>query len=340
MATPTQTLPSAYVWRRVHSLFGLLIALFLTEHLITNSQTALLLGADGSGFVRAVNFIHHLPFLPVIEIGLIGVPILFHAIWGIRYAVQARSNTRHTSGKAPSLGKYSRNQAYSWQRITSWILFVGLILHVSYMRFYRYPDEAQIGSQQYFSTRLSLDPGLYTVAKRLDVTLYSSKMIDKEKEELVKIEKHKSESEAVRMYEGLSEQLDEKGEILFSTRAETVLDRYQLIDQKTQFLKMLTKRSVSDSQVVAVAKDFGTATLLMVRDSFKSYWKAGLYSIFVLAAAFHGFNGLWTFLISWGMIIRMRSQKKMVNVCVGLMVIIAFLGLASVWGTYWINLKQ
>lgn len=340
MATQTKTVPSAYVWRRVHSLVGLLIVLFLTEHLITNSQSALLLGDDGSGFIRAVNFIHNLPYLPVIEITVIAIPILYHAIWGIHYAVKARSNAHHTSGKTPALGKYARNQAYTWQRITSWVLFLGIILHVSYMRFYNYPDEAQVGTQKYYFTQLSLDPGLYTVAKRLGVTLYSHSMIEKEKDELAKLNRHKSESEAVRMYEGLSDQLDEKGEIYFSNRAETVLDRHQMAQQKRNYLEMLTKKPVTDGEVVAVSKDFGTATLLMVRDSFKSYWKAGLYTIFVLAAAFHGFNGLWTFMITWGMIIRMRSQKKMVNLCVALMVIIAFLGLASVWGTYWFNLKQ
>jgi hypothetical protein len=72
----TYTLPRAFVWRRVHSLMGLWLALFLTEHLLTNSQAALLLGDNGGGFVRTVNWIHDLPYLQVIEVFLIGTPIL------------------------------------------------------------------------------------------------------------------------------------------------------------------------------------------------------------------------------------------------------------------------
>ena len=88
------------------------------------------------------------------------------------------------------------------------------------------------------------------------------------------------------------------------------------------------------------AKDFGTAVLLMVRDSFRSPIKGFLYTIFVLAAAFHAFNGLWTFFITWGLVIQMKSQRTIVNICTTLMVIIALLGLAAVWGTYWVNLYR
>ena len=87
-------------------------------------------------------------------------------------------------------------------------------------------------------------------------------------------------------------------------------------------------------ETVASAKDFGTATLLVVRDSFLSLPTGILYTIFVLAAVFHAFNGLWTFMITWGVVIRMRSQIFAVNVCIGIMVIVGFLGLLAIWGSY------
>ena len=66
---------------------------------------------------------------------------------------------------------------------------------------------------------------------------------------------------------------------------------------------------------------------------------AVLYTIFVLAAAFHAFNGLWTSLITWGAMLSYQSQRAMIPICwlgVGLL---AFLGLAAIWGSYWINLR-
>ncbi|MCB1119021.1 MAG: hypothetical protein KDK65_03590, partial [Chlamydiia bacterium] len=92
-------------------------------------------------------------------------------------------------------------------------------------------------------------------------------------------------------------------------------------------------------QTKVIANDFGTATLFLVRDVFKNPWMMGVYTIFVLAACFHAFNGLWTFCISWGVTLSRRSQLMMRKVSVGLMVLIACLGLASIWLTYWVNLR-
>src|ERR1700719_477349 len=78
-------IPQAFIWRRAHSLTGLWLVLFLIEHLIVNSQAALFVGDNGNGFVNAVNSIKDLPYLPVIEIFLLGVPFLIHGLWGIKY---------------------------------------------------------------------------------------------------------------------------------------------------------------------------------------------------------------------------------------------------------------
>lgn len=114
----------------------------------------------------------------------------------------------------------------------------------------------------------------------------------------------------------------------------------KITSKKKEFIEALTKKKIERNQVIAQCPDFGTATLLMVRDSFKSVFKAILYTIFVLAASFHGFNGLWTFCITWGFVIKQRSQSKMVNVCYAVGALVALLGLASIWGTYWINLAK
>jgi len=299
-----------FFWRRIHSLTGLWIVLFLIEHIITNSQAALLVGDSGMGFIRAVNFIKDLPYLPAVEIGLIGTPIALHAVWGIKYALTAKSNSSVTNGTKPSLPEYGRNRSYTFQRISSWILLVGIIAHVGYMRFYLYPVEVEEGIHSSYFVRVSKDPGLYPVAERLGVLIFDQQRID---------------------------------EVVQAQGPQVVGDNLveeQRIEYQKEWVAALQKRKLKSNQVIAVASDFGTAILLNVRNAFKSPYEGVLYTIFVLAAAFHAFNGLWTFMITWGVVLKMRSQRRAVNVCIGLMVLIGLLGLASIWGTYWVNLKQ
>ncbi len=335
-------LTKEFIWRRVHSLTGLFLVLFLIEHLLTNSQAALLIGENGEGFIRGVNFIKNLPYLPVIEIVLIGVPFAIHGYLGIKIALRGRFNSYRNNGSRPSLPEYGRNRAYTWQRITSWILLLGVIGHVSYMRFYRYPEQLNFGEDKFFFTRLNMDPGLYTVAARLGVQIYTPEKI-KQAQELLRGETQKAaevlqEAKTLRAEEHKG--LESIIPIPYSTRADRILTKAQEIAEQEKYVKALQSKSLSSTQVMAVSKDFGTATLLMVRDAFKRLGTGILYTIFVLAAVFHGFNGLWTFMITWGWVIRMRSQSTMVNVCVGIMIIIGFLGLAAIWGPYWINLRN
>lgn len=334
MTATSLPLNRAFIWRRLHSLMGLWIVIFLIEHLLTNSQAALLIGNNGEGFIRAVNLIKHLPFLPIIEIVLLGVPILMHGIWGLQILRTSKINSYRSKGTRPSLPEYGRNRAYTWQRITSWILLVGIIAHVGYMRFYMYPTVVDNGEQEAYFVRLSMDPGLYTVSDRLGVKLYNEKAIDELKTEIERQEKVMTP--VVNEVEAIQES---PPPYIYKDQIALVMKRYQNFEDRKDYLKGLEKRSISKNQVIAEAPDFGTAILLVVRDSFKSVFKAVLYTIFVLAAVFHAFNGLWTFMITWGIVLKMRTQSRAVNVCIGIMVVIGFLGLASVWGTYYINLK-
>lgn len=261
-------IPGAFIWRRLHSLTGLFLVLFLLEHLLVNSQAALFIGDDGLGFVSAVNSIQTFPYLPVIELTLLGVPILLHGWLGIKYLFSAKYNSFTSDGATPALGSYTRNHAYTWQRITAIILVVGLTLHVVTMRFLNRPQEEK--ERHEYQVQVSMDKGLPAVSDRLGVTLHP----------------------------------------------------------------------LSSGDVQAVTENFGTAELLMVRDSFKSIWLCILYTLFVLAACFHAMNGLWTFAISWGITLTERSRKLTRTFSDYLMLLIVFLGLAAIWGTYWINLKS
>jgi succinate dehydrogenase / fumarate reductase cytochrome b subunit len=55
---------------------GVWLVIFLFEHMIVNSQAALWIGDDGIGFVRLVNILEAIPFLPIVE------SYAFTGVWG------------------------------------------------------------------------------------------------------------------------------------------------------------------------------------------------------------------------------------------------------------------
>ncbi len=331
MASKIDTLPKAFIWRRIQSLAGLWLVIFLIEHMVTNSQAALLLGESGAGFVRMVNLLHELPYLMVIEIGLLGIPILIHMVWGIYYLRTSKPNSMKTDGSKPYF-KYSRNKAYTWQRITSWILVVLLILHIVKFRFLEYPDAVNEGSlhPKYLVT-ITMDPGLYTVTQRLNVELIGPKT-----QEEMKTGQNQSRQALDRAAEDIRGQASTR----FSQQESIILQTAQNYEEEENLTKAITKRRIDQKEVIAVAPSFGTASLLAVRNTFKSWVWVGIYTVFVLSACFHAFNGLWTSMLTWGWVIKSTAQTGARKVAIAIMIVISFLGLASIWGTYFLNLKH
>lgn len=338
MTTTAQKIPRAFLLRRLHSLSGLWLVVYLIMHLLTNSQAALLIGDDGIGFIHSVNSIHELPYLPLIEIILLAVPILIHAYWGIQYIFTAKYNSFGNTGMTPYLPEYPRNHAYTWQRITSWILVAGILAHVIHMRFIEYPNSAQIDGQHAYMMRVSLDDGLYTLARRLNVQLY-----DKQQIRLLTAESGTHTESPITKTEAFLSLFASLPE-MFKTTAETNKPALLLEEQhKLQYqewVRALKKRPLKSGEVIAVADNFGTVELLMLRDTFKSPIMMVLYTLLVLSACYHAFNGLWTAMISWGVTLSQRSQQFMSGLSLFLMITVTFLGLSAVWLTYWINLKQ
>lgn len=112
--------PSTYfVWRKIHSLTGIIpIGIFLCIHLFINSFS--LKGEEA--FEEAVGFLHKLPYLLVIEIGVIFIPILFHMIYGLYIT--------YTSDPDIATNKRSSNYTYFLQRVTGIMLVIFLFAHV------------------------------------------------------------------------------------------------------------------------------------------------------------------------------------------------------------------
>lgn len=315
-------IPQAFVWRRLHSLMGVWLVLFLFMHLLTNSQAALLFGEDGLGFIHHVELIHSVPYLKVVELTLLGIPFIIHMAWGVKYLFTGKSNTFQGDGSQPYM-KYGRNKAYTWQRITAWVLLLAVVAHVIQMRFLYYPEEVKIGKEMLFLNKVSMDNGLYTVADRLGAKLLGKDQI-------------KAASHPTTTVESLLEK--DKGEGFSQERQNQFLSAQQKESESVYWTK-LKELDVESGEVAVVSPNFGTATLFMVRDTFKSPLMVALYSLFVLAATYHAFNGLWTSLITWGVTLTPRSQEITLKLASGFMVLVALLGLVAAWGTYWINLR-
>jgi succinate dehydrogenase / fumarate reductase cytochrome b subunit len=60
-----------------------------------------------------------------------------------------------------------------------------------------------------------------------------------------------------------------------------------------------------------------------------AWWLGPVYAIGVICAVFHFANGIWTFLIVWGITIGPRSQTLSGYVCAIIGVVLALLGLGS-----------
>lgn len=109
--------------RRLHSLTGLVpVGGFLIVHLWTNSKAML----GPASFGHAVEEINNIPFLVVVEMLAIFLPLAFHAIYGVVLTFQSRANV--------SAYGYSRNWLYVLQRVTGIIAFVFIIIHLKDFR--------------------------------------------------------------------------------------------------------------------------------------------------------------------------------------------------------------
>jgi succinate dehydrogenase / fumarate reductase cytochrome b subunit len=62
-----------------------------------------------------------------------------------------------------------------------------------------------------------------------------------------------------------------------------------------------------------------------------SLWTAPLYAVGILAACYHFANGIWTFLISWGITVGPNAQRKAGYLCAAVGVGLALAGLASLY---------
>lgn len=105
--------------RRLHSLLGVIpVGLFLIEHLIANFMATK--GADS--FNAAVHFLESIPFRYFLEIFVIFLPLLYHAIYGLYIAFTAKNNVSNYG--------YFRNWMFLLQRVSGVLTLIFIAWHV------------------------------------------------------------------------------------------------------------------------------------------------------------------------------------------------------------------
>ncbi|MBS0623811.1 MAG: succinate dehydrogenase [Verrucomicrobia bacterium] len=311
-------LPYAFIMRRLHSLLGLWLIIYLLEHLFVNAQAAFFSPDHPSKFINIVNAFHSIAYLKVVEVVFLALPFLIHGIWGMRYAYTSRFNSFNNKGTSPSLPEYPKNRAFTWQRLSAWFLVLAICAHVVQMRFMQAPRDIYEGQTQHYLVRIEEDPGLNKLASQLQARVYTATEIAAYWQKLEENKLHMDEHvQDATYYVQLNSHLDE-----------------------LQWLKKAEQQHLKPGQVLVDAPSAGSAFLLVLRDTFKSPIMVVLYSIFVLAASFHAAHGLWTAMISWGVTLSQRSQQWMRYVTHTLMFVLVILGWTAIWGLYWRFLFQ
>jgi succinate dehydrogenase / fumarate reductase cytochrome b subunit len=117
-------LSRTFVLRKMHQLSGIVpLGLFLLEHFYTNSKAL----AGEASFNTAVTELQAIPYVLLVEVCGIFLPLIYHAVYGIVITVEARPNNLHYP--------YPRNWFYLIQRLTGVILFFFITFHVLNFRF-------------------------------------------------------------------------------------------------------------------------------------------------------------------------------------------------------------
>ncbi|MFC4075663.1 succinate dehydrogenase cytochrome b558 subunit [Salinithrix halophila] len=105
--------------RRLHSLLGVIpVGFFLLEHLWTNYHATQ--GVDS--FREQVDWLWSIPFLTVLEIFFIFLPLLYHGVYGLYIAFTAQNNLNN-------FGTF-RNTMFMLQRVTGVITLIFVTVHV------------------------------------------------------------------------------------------------------------------------------------------------------------------------------------------------------------------
>ncbi|KAA9008592.1 succinate dehydrogenase [Paenibacillus spiritus] len=106
--------------RKIHSLLGVIpLGAFFIEHMLTNFSAV---EGGASGFQDSVAWLNSLPLVFFLELLFIWLPLLYHGVYGLYIAYQAK----------PNLNRFNleRNWRYTLQRITGIVTFIFIVWHL------------------------------------------------------------------------------------------------------------------------------------------------------------------------------------------------------------------
>lgn len=113
-----------FTLRRLQSLLGVVpVGLFLLEHWFTNAFAL----AGAAAYNEKVDFLRSLPYLYLLEVFGIALPILLHALLGAWIVWEAKFNNRSLP--------YRQNWMFTLQRLSGVVLLVYIPYHVITTRF-------------------------------------------------------------------------------------------------------------------------------------------------------------------------------------------------------------
>lgn len=125
-----------YFYRRLHSLLGVVpIGIFVVQHLIVNHF--IVYGEES--FNKAAGFMGNLPFVLALEIFVIYLPLIFHAVLGVYIVLTAKNNV--------GTYRFARNWLFFLQRITGIITLIFVVWHVWQTRIQVALGNAEVNAQ-------------------------------------------------------------------------------------------------------------------------------------------------------------------------------------------------
>lgn len=113
----------SYFWHKLHSLSGVIpVGFYMVQHLTLNSFSI----AGPMYFDRVIGFFEEFPrhILLTMEVGLIWLPLFFHAIYGLMIVQRGLPNLSNENYR------FRENKFYTFQRVSGMIAFAFLIYHV------------------------------------------------------------------------------------------------------------------------------------------------------------------------------------------------------------------
>lgn len=114
---------SHFFVRKLHSLLGVIpLGIFLTYHLLINSLAFL-----GPGvYDKLIEVMRGFPYLPLVELTVIFIPLVIHGFYGLVVIREARLNL--------DVYPFARNWYFWLQRVTGVVIFAFLAFHIGTLR--------------------------------------------------------------------------------------------------------------------------------------------------------------------------------------------------------------